>query len=174
MKYSIPTRGRETSPDVSQDKFECIYVKFGDTDKILGWVESAKKAAVNCEGRRVILCGFDCEWCPPWWREGNETDARAIDAVDVIQLYAPASGCIVISTEGISNLPKVLRDFFEDPCILKCGTGVAGDAHKIARDFGVRVRGVLNMHSKYSLEQSVKLFCPSSLHFWQPTSLRIS
>jgi hypothetical protein len=111
-----------------------------------------------------IACGMDCEWCPVWWQK----EGSGGDVIQLLQLYSPFVGSLVYSTGGGARssrkpLPDGIVALLADPRVVKCGVNIAGDARRVAHDFGVQIASIHKMGAGTSLEKMAKRLCPPSL-----------
>jgi hypothetical protein len=111
-----------------------------------------------------IACGMDCEWCPVWWQK----EGSGGDVIQLLQLYSPAVGSLVYSTGGGESsrrkpLPDGIVALLADPRVVKCGVNIAGDARRVAHDFGVQIASIHKMGAGTSLEKMAQRLCPPSL-----------
>jgi hypothetical protein len=111
-----------------------------------------------------IACGMDCEWCPVWWQK----EGGGGDVIQLLQLYSPSVGSLVYSTGGGAStcrkpLPDGIVALLSDPRVVKCGVNIAGDARRVADDFGVQIASIHKMGAGTSLEKMAQRLCPPSL-----------
>lgn len=94
-----------------------------------------------CRQSRIL--GLDCEWVPCSKKERNK--------IALLQL-APTKDfsvllrlCKMLPNEDASVLPELLRAVLDDESIVKLGVAVCDDASKLRRDYGLSVRGCLDL-----------------------------
>jgi ribonuclease D len=135
---------------------------------ILGWNDSSIRRVV-CFGNvvQVKLCtntkeivdglsmlgnfsllGLDCEWRPKCWK-GTGTQSVA-NKVAVLQLASPKI-CLVIqllrATEDGVLLPQRLFDLLLSASVLKVGVGIRDDCQRLANDYGLTCRGLVDLRN---------------------------
>uniref|UniRef100_L7M0H0 Putative 3-5 exonuclease n=1 Tax=Rhipicephalus pulchellus TaxID=72859 RepID=L7M0H0_RHIPC len=94
--------------------------------------------------RQSGILGLDCEWVPYGKKERN-------NKIALLQL-APTKDfsvllrlCKMLPNEDASVLPESLRAVLDDESIVKLGVAVCNDASKLRRDYGLSVRGCLDL-----------------------------
>ena len=101
------------------------------------WKEIENAFVKTFEANNVA--GFDCEWVTP--REsGGKTGKIAL-----VQIAFVDGTCYLIRTCNFRVLPKPLVAFLMDKSILKLGVGIQDDDKKTRNDFGVSVRGFVDL-----------------------------
>ncbi|CAJ2668180.1 unnamed protein product [Trifolium pratense] len=105
-----------------------------------------------------IAIGFDIEW-KPTFRRGVPPGKAA-----VMQICCDTNHCHVLHLIH-SGIPQNLQLLLEDPTVLKVGAGIAGDATKVSRDYGISIKGVedLSFHANQKIG--------GGLHKWGLASL---
>uniref|UniRef100_A0A6J0T6M8 Exonuclease 3'-5' domain-containing protein 2 n=1 Tax=Pogona vitticeps TaxID=103695 RepID=A0A6J0T6M8_9SAUR len=87
------------------------------------------------------VLGIDCEWV--------STEGKKTKPVSLLQMAAASGLCILLRlsrlTGGGQVLPKTLVDILADGGILKVGVGCWEDACKLLRDYGVVVKGTVDL-----------------------------
>eukprot|EP00808_Paulinella_micropora_P012215 g65910.t1 len=86
---------------------------------------------------RPHLLGFDCEWAP--WKGQKVAVLQLSDGADTVLIRLNA----VKDRSG--RLPRAVLKLLESATILKVGVGCLHDAKKLRRDFGVAMRGCLEL-----------------------------
>ncbi|PNY16206.1 werner syndrome-like exonuclease-like protein [Trifolium pratense] len=93
-----------------------------------------------CRGvrRRKVFCSFSA--CVPPGKAA------------VMQICCDTNHCHVLHLIH-SGIPQNLQLLLEDPTVLKVGAGIAGDATKVSRDYGISIKGVedLSFHANQKL-----------------------
>ncbi|KAJ1310181.1 hypothetical protein OPQ81_006925 [Rhizoctonia solani] len=82
--------------------------------------------------------GFDLEWKPSFVR------GRPESPIALLQLARPDQ-ILLIQLTSMKKFPSRLRDVLEDYRIVKAGVGIAGDAKKLWRDYGVSLLGAVEL-----------------------------
>ncbi|XP_037688377.1 exonuclease 3'-5' domain-containing protein 2 isoform X3 [Choloepus didactylus] len=86
------------------------------------------------------VLGIDCEWVN---LEGK------VCPVSLLQMASPSGLCVLIRLPklicGGKTLPKTLLDILADGTILKVGVGCSEDASKLLQDYGLTVKGYLDL-----------------------------
>ena len=79
------------------------------------------------------VVGFDCEWRP-----------GAASPTALVQL-ATVDVCYLVHLVHFDGLPPCLAHLLQDERCIKVGVGVAHDAQRLTRDFGIAVRGCVEL-----------------------------
>uniref|UniRef100_A0A0P6JCY8 Exonuclease 3'-5' domain-containing protein 2 n=1 Tax=Heterocephalus glaber TaxID=10181 RepID=A0A0P6JCY8_HETGA len=86
------------------------------------------------------VLGIDCEWVN---LEGKASP------LSLLQMASPSGLCVLVRLPkliyGGKTLPKTLLDILADGTILKVGVGCSEDASKLLQDYGLMVRGCLDL-----------------------------
>ncbi|CAE6458465.1 unnamed protein product [Rhizoctonia solani] len=82
--------------------------------------------------------GFDIEWRPSFVKGMPEAP------IALMQLARPDQ-IFLIHLTSMRNFPSKLRAVLEDYKIVKAGVGIAGDAKKLWRDYGVSLLGAVEL-----------------------------
>ncbi|PFH49206.1 hypothetical protein AMATHDRAFT_104835, partial [Amanita thiersii Skay4041] len=82
--------------------------------------------------------GFDLEWKPTFHRD------HPPNPVALVQL-ATHDTILLIQVSAMGVFPKMLKILLENPEILKTGVGIQRDAQKLYRDWGVSMRGCVDL-----------------------------
>ncbi|XP_071518284.1 exonuclease 3'-5' domain-containing protein 2-like [Panulirus ornatus] len=102
------------------------------------------------EAKHEGAVGFDCEWVQV---KGHRRP------VALLQLASCSGVCILLRLSNMKpNFPPSLRAFLEDETILKVGVGPLEDSSYLAADYGLKVRGCVDL--RYLVLQCQK--CESS------------
>jgi hypothetical protein len=110
-------------------------------------VKSDQEIQLACE--RLSECdvlGFDLEW--------NVSFEKGVSPsmTSTIQLAASDSLCYIFQVarfHELRSLPQPLKNILESSCIKKVGVNIIGDAKKLKKDFGVRVKGTVELEEKF-------------------------
>ncbi|XP_067012367.2 exonuclease 3'-5' domain-containing protein 2 [Anabrus simplex] len=92
------------------------------------------KLKVRCEDFGVL--GFDCEWV---------TVGGSRHRVALLQLAAKDGLCALIRICKLNHIPMDLQALLEDTSILKVGVAPSDDAKYLFQDYGIMVRGCLDL-----------------------------
>ncbi|XP_078169441.1 uncharacterized protein LOC144563843 [Carex rostrata] len=95
-----------------------------------------KIKAKNSAGQ--VPLGFDLEWKPSFTK-GVRPGKTA-----VMQICMDATCCYVMHVIH-SGIPSILKSFLEDSSSVKVGIGIAGDATKLLKDYGVHVQSLMDL-----------------------------
>nr|XP_055159994.1 exonuclease 3'-5' domain-containing protein 2 isoform X2 [Nyctereutes procyonoides] len=86
------------------------------------------------------VLGIDCEWV--------NSEGRA-SPLSLLQMASPSGFCVLVRLPklicGGKTLPKTLLDILADGTILKVGVGCSEDASKLLQDYGLVVKGCLDL-----------------------------
>ncbi|CAE6525389.1 unnamed protein product [Rhizoctonia solani] len=82
--------------------------------------------------------GFDIEWKPSFVKGRPEAP------IALLQLARPDQ-IFLIQLTAMKSFPSKLRDVLEDYEVVKAGVGIAGDAKKLWRDYGVSLLGAVEL-----------------------------
>ncbi|XP_049754212.1 exonuclease 3'-5' domain-containing protein 2 isoform X2 [Elephas maximus indicus] len=86
------------------------------------------------------VLGFDCEWVN---LEGR------VSPLSLLQMASPSGLCVLVRLpkliRGGKTLPRTLLDILADGTILKVGVGCSEDASKLLEDYGLVVKGYLDL-----------------------------
>nr|XP_020141705.1 exonuclease 3'-5' domain-containing protein 2 [Microcebus murinus] len=86
------------------------------------------------------VLGIDCEWVN---LEGKASP------LSLLQMASPSGLCVLVRLPklicGGKTLPRTLLDILADGTILKVGVGCSEDASKLLQDYGLVVRGCLDL-----------------------------
>nr|XP_008512450.1 PREDICTED: exonuclease 3'-5' domain-containing protein 2 isoform X2 [Equus przewalskii] len=86
------------------------------------------------------VLGIDCEWVN---LEGKASP------LSLLQMASPSGFCVLVRLPklvcGGKTLPKTLLDILADDTILKVGVGCSEDASKLLQDYGLVVKGCLDL-----------------------------
>ncbi|CAE7139145.1 unnamed protein product [Rhizoctonia solani] len=82
--------------------------------------------------------GFDIEWKPSFVKGMPESP------IALMQLAGP-NQILLIQLTAMRSFPSRLRDVLEDYQVVKAGVGIAGDAKKLWRDYGVSLLGAVEL-----------------------------
>ncbi|XP_010587005.1 exonuclease 3'-5' domain-containing protein 2 isoform X2 [Loxodonta africana] len=86
------------------------------------------------------VLGFDCEWVN---LEGR------VSPLSLLQMASPSGLCVLLRLpkliRGGKTLPRTLLDILADGNILKVGVGCSEDASKLLEDYGLVVKGYLDL-----------------------------
>ncbi|KAJ6667219.1 hypothetical protein lerEdw1_017197 [Lerista edwardsae] len=86
------------------------------------------------------VLGIDCEWV---------SDGKKSKPVSLLQMASSSGLCVLLRlprlTAGGQTLPKTLLDIMADGGILKVGVGCWEDACKLLHDYGVAVKGSVDL-----------------------------
>ncbi|CAL4069078.1 unnamed protein product, partial [Meganyctiphanes norvegica] len=128
--------------------FSCMLCTFHhESDQVMvvtcedEWEEVAYQ--FKKEVKSVGAIGFDCEWVQV---KGKRRP------VALLQLASPSGFCILVRLSFMnSNIPYSLKCFLEDESIIKCGVGCMEDSQYLFTDYGIRVKGCLDLRYLYLL-----------------------
>ncbi|XP_043328317.1 exonuclease 3'-5' domain-containing protein 2 isoform X1 [Cervus elaphus] len=140
--------GREL-PAPGEDQLHSIAPRASWEERILG----AKVMTVSQEAewdqiepslRRELedfpVLGIDCEWV--------NSEGKA-SPLSLLQMASPSGFCVLVRLPklicGGKTLPKTLLDILADGTILKVGVGCSEDASKLLQDYGLVVKGCLDL-----------------------------
>ncbi|XP_013822706.1 PREDICTED: exonuclease 3'-5' domain-containing protein 2 isoform X1 [Capra hircus] len=86
------------------------------------------------------VLGIDCEWV--------NSEGKA-SPLSLLQMASPSGFCVLVRLPklicGGKTLPKTLLDLLADGTILKVGVGCSEDASKLLQDYGLIVKGCLDL-----------------------------
>ncbi|XP_057399806.1 exonuclease 3'-5' domain-containing protein 2 isoform X2 [Balaenoptera acutorostrata] len=86
------------------------------------------------------VLGIDCEWV--------NSEGKA-SPLSLLQMASPSGFCVLVRLPklicGGRTLPKTLLDILADGTILKVGVGCSEDASKLLQDYGLVVKGCLDL-----------------------------
>uniref|UniRef100_A0A4W2D8C6 Exonuclease 3'-5' domain-containing protein 2 n=1 Tax=Bos indicus x Bos taurus TaxID=30522 RepID=A0A4W2D8C6_BOBOX len=86
------------------------------------------------------VLGIDCEWV--------NSEGKA-SPLSLLQMASPSGFCVLVRLPklicGGKTLPKTLLDILADGTILKVGVGCSEDASKLLQDYGLVVKGCLDL-----------------------------
>ncbi|XP_062974919.1 exonuclease 3'-5' domain-containing protein 2 [Elgaria multicarinata webbii] len=120
--------------------------KWNDVEPLL------KKELEHCP-----VLGIDCEWV--------SIKGEKAKPVSLLQMAASSGLCILLRlpqlTAGGQVLPKSLLDILADGGILKVGVGCWEDACKLLHDYGVTVKGIVDL--RYLAMRQSKALPPNGL-----------
>lgn len=99
------------------------------------------------------VLGIDCEWVN---LEGKASP------LSLLQMASPSGFCALIRLPrliyGGKTLPRTLLDILADGTILKVGVGCSEDANKLLQDYGLIVRGCLDLRY-LAVKQGNSILC---------------
>ncbi|XP_046503650.1 exonuclease 3'-5' domain-containing protein 2-like isoform X2 [Equus quagga] len=99
------------------------------------------------------VLGIDCEWVN---LEGKASP------LSLLQMASPSGFCVLVRLPklvcGGKTLPKTLLDILADDTILKVGVGCSEDASKLLQDYGLVVKGCLDLRY-LAMRQRNNLLC---------------
>lgn len=99
------------------------------------------------------VLGFDCEWVN---LEGR------VSPLSLLQMASPSGLCVLVRLpkliRGGKTLPRTLLDILADGTILKVGVGCSEDASKLLEDYGLVVKGYLDLRY-LAMRQRDSLLC---------------
>ncbi|XP_049626332.1 exonuclease 3'-5' domain-containing protein 2 [Suncus etruscus] len=99
------------------------------------------------------VLGIDCEWVN---LEGKTSP------LSLLQMASPSGFCVLVRLPkmvcGGKTLPKTLLDMLADGSILKVGVGCSEDANKLLQDYGLIVKGCLDLRY-LAMRQRNNLLC---------------
>ena len=96
----------------------------------------------------VLGAVLECElWpCFPLLQVNSEGKASPLS---LLQMASPSGFCVLVRLPklicGGKTLPKTLLDILADGTILKVGVGCSEDASKLLQDYGLVVKGCLDL-----------------------------
>ncbi|KAJ8794567.1 hypothetical protein J1605_018862 [Eschrichtius robustus] len=86
------------------------------------------------------VLGIDCEWV--------NSEGKA-SPLSLLQMASPSGFCVLVRLPklicGGRTLPKTLLDILADGTILKVGVGCSEDASKLLQDYGLVIKGCLDL-----------------------------
>ncbi|CAG2056043.1 unnamed protein product, partial [Timema podura] len=85
---------------------------------------------------KLSALGFDCEWV---------TERGSRRPVALLQLASVDGLCALYRLCKVHYIPTQLKELLEDPSILKVGVAPSDDAKYLLADYGVKVRGCLDL-----------------------------
>lgn len=99
------------------------------------------------------VLGIDCEWVN---LEGKASP------LSLLQMASPSGFCALVRLPrlicGGKTLPRTLLDILADGTILKVGVGCSEDANKLLQDYGLIVRGCLDLRY-LAMKQGNNILC---------------
>lgn len=99
------------------------------------------------------VLGIDCEWVN---LEGKASP------LSLLQMASPSGFCALVRLPrliyGGKTLPRTLLDILADGTILKVGVGCSEDANKLLQDYGLIVRGCLDLRY-LAMKQGNSVLC---------------
>ncbi|KAM5274280.1 exonuclease 3'-5' domain-containing protein 2 [Ctenodactylus gundi] len=99
------------------------------------------------------VLGIDCEWVN---LEGKASP------LSLLQMASPSGFCVLVRLPkligGGRTLPRTLLDILADGTILKVGVGCSEDASRLLQDYGLLVRGCLDLRY-LAMQQRNNLLC---------------
>ncbi|KAM6202086.1 exonuclease 3'-5' domain-containing protein 2 [Rhynchocyon petersi] len=99
------------------------------------------------------VLGLDCEWVN---LEGR------VRPLSLLQMASPSGFCVLVRLplliRGGKTLPRTLLDILADGTILKVGVGCSEDANKLLQDYGLVVKGCLDLRN-LAMKQRNNLLC---------------
>ncbi|XP_034849228.1 exonuclease 3'-5' domain-containing protein 2 isoform X2 [Mirounga leonina] len=99
------------------------------------------------------VLGIDCEWV--------NSEGKA-SPLSLLQMASPSGFCVLVRLPklicGGKTLPKTLLDILADGTILKVGVGCSEDASKLLQDYGLVVKGCLDLRY-LAMRQRNNLLC---------------
>ncbi|XP_036167001.1 exonuclease 3'-5' domain-containing protein 2 isoform X2 [Myotis myotis] len=88
----------------------------------------------------IPVLGIDCEWV--------NLEGKA-NPLSLLQMASPSGFCVLVRLPklicGGKTLPKTLLNMLADGTILKVGVGCSEDASKLLQDYGLFVKGCLDL-----------------------------
>ncbi|KAM7159144.1 exonuclease 3'-5' domain-containing protein 2 [Molossus nigricans] len=101
----------------------------------------------------IPVLGIDCEWVN---LEGKASP------LSLLQMASPSGFCVLVRLPklicGGKTLPKTLLNILADGTILKVGVGCSEDASKLLQDYGLIVKGCLDLRY-LAMRQRNNLLC---------------
>eukprot|EP00118_Oscarella_pearsei_P014631 m.126458 g.126458 ORF g.126458 m.126458 type:complete len:345 (+) comp37899_c0_seq1:40-1074(+) len=99
---------------------------------------------------RPVVMGFDCEWANlPRRNKGSKEapaeDESMMEKVDLVQLATLDRALLVRLCKMKGRFPKTLEEILEDKSVIKLGVAVCDDATRLRKDYGVNMRGCLDL-----------------------------
>ncbi|KAF3831055.1 hypothetical protein GH733_002293 [Mirounga leonina] len=99
------------------------------------------------------VLGIDCEWGLQThaykFQMGNVNSEGKASPLSLLQMASPSGFCVLVRLPklicGGKTLPKTLLDILADGTILKVGVGCSEDASKLLQDYGLVVKGCLDL-----------------------------
>lgn len=85
--------------------------------------------------------GMDTEWRPQFRKGAGE------NKVALLQLCGPAADCLIVQMLFLDRVPAGVAGLLADPGRKLAGVGVAGDAAKLRRDWGLACAGEVELTS---------------------------
>ncbi|XP_047717138.1 exonuclease 3'-5' domain-containing protein 2 isoform X2 [Prionailurus viverrinus] len=141
--------GRREQPPPADDQLHCGAPRASWEEKIL----EAKVVTVSHEAEwdhiepllrseleDLPVLGIDCEWV--------NSEGKA-SPLSLLQMASSSGFCVLVRLpkliRGGKTLPKTLLDILADGSILKVGVGSSEDASKLLQDYGLIVKGCLDL-----------------------------
>lgn len=93
---------------------------------------------LHCEDYPVL--GFDCEW----WCTSSMGNNRK---VALLQLASAGGLCILVQMTRLHSIPQELSDLLHNDRILKVGIGPLADGIKLHQDYGLALRGTMDLQT---------------------------
>lgn len=105
------------------------------------------------EAQQEGVVGFDCEWVQVRGRRRP---------VALLQLASCSGLCVLVRLSHMkSSLPLSLKEFLEDKAILKVGVGPLEDSNYLTADYGLKVRGCVDLRYLVQQCQESEVSCAS-------------
>lgn len=94
--------------------------------------------------RQSGILGLDCEWLP-YAKKGTNNKVALLQLAPTRDFSVLLRLCKMLSGEDASVLPESLRAVLDDESVVKLGVAVCNDASKLRREYGLSVRGCLDL-----------------------------
>ncbi|KAL3222588.1 hypothetical protein MRX96_028369 [Rhipicephalus microplus] len=94
--------------------------------------------------RQSGILGLDCEWLP-YAKKGTNNKVALLQLAPTRDFSVLLRLCKMLSDDDASVLPESLRAVLDDESIVKLGVAVCNDASKLRREYGLSVRGCLDL-----------------------------
>ncbi|XP_062549454.1 exonuclease 3'-5' domain-containing protein 2-like [Armigeres subalbatus] len=100
------------------------------------FVEEFQKIKAISLKRSDLIVGLDCEWV---------AYGASRNKVALLQLAFTAGACLLVRLFLMHTIPRELKNILADPRILKVGVDVCLDGHKLLHDYGLTVKGTVDL-----------------------------
>lgn len=125
-------RNRSYQPPVCENFYNYDVHVVTDLQSCRHFVKQIRR---HCASFPVL--GFDCEW---WTTKGPQRRMVAL-----MQLASPGGLCVLIRLCRMNSIPSELANLLRDDRIFKVGIQPLFDGMKLYEDYGIEVRGTLDL-----------------------------
>jgi hypothetical protein len=97
--------------------------------------DALDKLSNDCSGKFSFIVGFDVEWV-----KSNK--------IAILQLSSERI-CMILQMQALNEekFPRQLIDFLENKKIIKVGVGIDQDVLRISKDYGISIRGAVDLRA---------------------------